>query len=228
MHRKLSGRAILAAATLTFSCALSAAWPAAPAQAASGSSDCQSSGGSSGGGGGSDGDYKLWVAVNSQIPSCAGGGNASQSDGTGGGVSVHVPCWWGEEYDPAGLEGYIQGFEATSSTDNWYMILAAEYDKNGTDPFTAGYTSDAGPPWESYNVGSSPAGEWYGLILNNGDTSDQLTACTDEEDARAPEMFYWGDDGDPPADLPTNAPGFTAEDLAKYVESVVQLPRPRC
>jgi hypothetical protein len=226
MHRKLSGRAAAAAAALAFSAALATAGSAAPAEAASGagSGSCQSGGGSSGGGGGGSGaDYRLWVQVSSQIPACAGGGNASQSDG-GSGVSVHIPCWWGPEYDPQGLADYVNSFAATSSTSGWYAILQAEYDKNGTDPLTSDYRSTDGPQWESYNVGAQPTGEWYGLIFNSGDTSDQLKACTDELTARSPEEFYWGVNGTPPADLPTDVPGFTAKDLAQYVESVVELP----
>lgn len=225
MHRTLSGRAVLAAAVLTFSCALVTTWSAGPAEAATGSSSCPSgSGGSSGGGGGgSDGDYKLWARVSKQIPACAGGGMASQTDGTGG-VTVHVPCWWGPEYSPQGLADYVNAFAGQGSTDNWYMILKGQYDKNGTDAPSPGYQSTDGPPYQSYNVNISPLGEWYGLIFNSGDTLDQLAACTNEQDSRAPDIFFWGVNGKAPADLPKGAPGFTELDLAKYVESVVDLP----
>jgi len=221
MHRKLSGRAALAAATLTVSCALATAWSSAPAQAAGGSGSCSSGGGSSGGGGGSGGNYKIWAALSTHEDMCAGGGNV-RGDGSSA-ASVHIACWWGEVYDPTGLKAEIQSFASQGSTSNWYMMLQSEYDKNGTDPLTSGYHSTDPPPWESYNIGADPAGNWYGLILNSGDTLDELQKCTDEEDAHSPEIYYWGVNG-APADLPTDAPGLSAKDLAIYVDSVINLP----
>jgi len=221
VHRKLSGRAALAAATLVASCAFATAWSTPPALAASGSGSCSGSGGSSGGGGGSGDNYKIWVALSTHQDMCAGGGNI-EGDGSSD-ASVHIACWWGEVYDPAGLRAEIQSFASQGSTSNWYSILQQEYDVNGTGPMSAGYRSTQGPPWQSYNVGATPAGEWYGLILNSGDTLDELQKCTDEEDAQSPKIYYWGVNG-APADLPGDAPGFTARDLAMYVDSIVNLP----
>jgi hypothetical protein len=221
MHRKLSGRAALTAAALTVSCTLATTWAAGPAEASSGSTPCPSSGGSSGGGGGSGSSFQIWVALNKTTDMCSGGGNAAQSDGTNG-ASVHIPCWWGPAYDPAGLQSYVDGLG--ESAINTQFSLQQEYDVNGTFPFTANYVSTQGPQWESYNVNASPAGEWYGLILNNGDTTDELTACMNDEDAKFPETYYWVQNGQPPTNVPTDHPGFTPELLAEYVESVINLP----
>jgi hypothetical protein len=220
MHRKLSGRAVLTAAALTVSCALATTWTAGPAEAAGGTS-CPSSGGSSGGGGGSGSSFQIWVALNKTTDMCANGGNASQTDGTGG-ATVHIPCWWGPAYDPAGLAAYVDGL-GESAIDTQFS-LQQEYDKNGTFPLGATYVSTQPPPWESYNVGATPTGEWYGLILNNGDTSDELTACMNDEDAKFPEIYYWVPTGQPPTNVPTDHPGFTPLLLAEYIESVINLP----
>lgn len=223
MHRKVSGRAALAALALAISCTMGSAWSAAPAAADSGSGSCGDSagGGSSGGGSGSGGDFQIWLALSSTRHLCSGGGNAASTDGTDG-TSVYVPCWWGPVYSPGGLQAYVDSLgESAIDTQFDYMH---EYDVNGDAAgYTAGYTSTAGPPWESYNVNATPSGEWYGMIFNGADTGPQWDACNAAMDADYPKVFYWGVNG-PPADLPGNAPGFTEQDLAEYIESVVLLP----
>lgn len=222
MHRKMNGRAALAAAVLVSSCVLATAGSIPPA-AADSVSTCPSSGGSSGGGGGSGATYDLWSLVNQQITSCENGGNAAQSDGTSGSVSI-VPCWWAPAYDPQGLKDYVQAFEATGSTDNWYMMMAAEYDKNGTEAPPAGYKSDSGPPWDSYNVGTDPKGEWYGMFYNSAASGDQLQTCENELAALGAKQFYWANNEEQPTGTPADIPVFTDLELAQYVESVVLLP----
>ncbi|WP_157436373.1 hypothetical protein [Actinospica robiniae] len=223
MHRKVKGRAALSAAVLVSSSVLATVGSVTPAMADS-VAICPSSGGSSGGGGGGGGDtYKMWEVVNQQITSCSNGGNAAQSDGSSGSASI-VPCWWAPAYDPAGLQGYVQAFESTSSTDNWYTMLAKEYDTNGTDAPPSDYKSDSGPPWDSYNVGTTPLGEWYGMFYNSAASGDQLDTCSHELAALGAKQFYWADNEDQPTGTPAEIPVFTDLELAQYVESVVLLP----
>lgn len=222
MRRKMSGRAVSAATILVSSCVLATVGSIPPA-AADSTSSCSSSGGSSGGGGGSGGVFDLWAQVDGQISGCQGGGNAAQSDGSSGSPAFD-PCWWAPAYDPAGLRDYIQAFGAVGSTDNWYTMLAAEYDENGTNAPDAGYKSDSGPLWQSYNVGTSPAGEWYGMFYNGADSGDQLQTCTDELTALGAKQFYWADQNQQPTGTPADIPVFTDKDLAQYVESIVLLP----
>lgn len=223
MHRKMSGRAALAAAALAISCTLATAWSAAPAEAAAGSGSCSgSSGGSSGGGSGSGGDYEIWQALSYHGNMCSSGGNASSSDGTGG-ASVHIPCYWGPEYSPEGLRGYVDSL-GQSAIDTQFALMQY-YDVNG-DPaaLETGYQSTDGPPYQSYNIGARPPGQWWGLILNSGDTTDQIDACMKTMDSKYPGYYFWGVDQKRPPNLPTGVPGFTARDLAEYIESVVVLP----
>ncbi len=224
MHRKMKRRAALAALALTISCTATSVWSAAPALADSGSGSCgsTSSGGSSGGGSGSGGDYQIWEALTYKNTDylCSSGGNVTSG---GADTSVYVPCWWGPEYSPSELQAYVDGM-GESAIDTQFDFMH-EYDSNGDAAgYTAGYQSTDGPLWESYNVGASPAGEWYGLIFNAADTSAQMDTCQAGQDAKYPEDYYWGVNGNPPADLPGNAPGFTEQDLADYLESIVVLP----
>lgn len=222
MHRKMTGRAAFAALTLAASCLFAATWSAGPAEAAGGSSDtCPSSGGSSGGGSGSGSLYQIWLALNVHTDMCPGGGNLI---GGPTGQAPHIPCWWGKVYDPQGLRNAVESFAKQGSTSNWYMMLKQEYDENGSNALDSDYTSTKGPPWESYNIGAKPPGDWYGMIYNQDDTLDELKACTDEEDAQSPKIYYWGVNDKTPTDLPTAVPGFGPLELAMALKEMVMLP----
>ena len=230
MHGKLRARAVLVS-LLMIGSGLTAATVGAPAAmaASASASSCGGGGGSSGGGGASGEGYAIWAELNTHLDMCASGGNAAASTGGGGsGASTPAPCWWGPMYSPAGLFAEIVSLDQSSS-DLTYAALQQEYDKNGYTPsgqpaaIPGGYQSTDGPPWDSFNVGATPTGTWWGMYFYSGDTLAQMSQCQTEWDTHYPEMYYWALDNTTPA-IPGGIVPMTPEDLAQYVYSVIDLP----
>lgn len=224
MHARLNGRAALAAFLLVAASVVTTAAGAPAAQAATGGDNCVSggSGGTSGGGGGSvsGGTVTMWqtLTVSAQASLCPGGT-------TGGGGTNYKPpqCWWGPEYTPDQLAADIGQLDTNGgSAIDTYMALNEEYAKDGPGAtYPAGYKSTDGPPWQLYNVGASPAGEWWGLIWNEDITEQGMQDCTNIDTKHFPEDWYWVTPGT--AADPGDAPVLDPYQLALYVQGKVRL-----
>jgi enoyl reductase len=202
-----------------------AAAGAPSAQAADGTSSCGSSasGGTSGGGGGgsvSGSTVTMWemLTVKSQASLCPSG-----TSNSGGGDYQPPQCWWGPEFDPQGLADDIGQLEG-GSADDTYVTLTDEYAHGGTGmtDFTAGYKSTDGPPWELFNVGATPPGEWWGLIWSDTITEQGIEDCTAIDNKHSPEDWYWVPDQTAAPD-PGDAPVLDPYELALYIEGKVNI-----
>lgn len=236
MHARLNGRAVLAALVLvagsTVTTMTGAPTAMATTTATTGQNNCVSggSGGTSGGGSGggsiAGNTVTMWqmLTLTSQRVLCQNGTNSGS--GSGSGTNYQPPqCWWGPEYSPTELQSAIGALETSGgSADGEYTALNGEYAAGGsgaTPPAT--YKSTDGPPWDYYNVGASPGGMWWGLILNENITTAGLDACTAIFNKHFPEDWYWVADANPVAPEPGDVPTIDPYQLALYVQGKVQL-----
>lgn len=220
----MTGRVALSALLILASgvYAVSADAPAAQAAAGSGGCGSASSGGTSGGGGSiSNGTITMWAQLTARSQSylCPAG----TSYGSGGTNWQPPQCWWAPEYTPSQLAAAIESLGAGGSTDDTYTAFTGEYAAGGTGAtFTANYQSTDGPPWELFNVGAAPAGEWWGLVWSDDITPQGVDDCTTIDDDHFPEDWYWvtPTTGAPE---PGDAPTLDGETLAEYVAGKVML-----
>lgn len=224
MHARLNGRAAFAAFLLVAASLVTTVSQAPAAQAASGgdgSCSAASSGGTSGGGGGSvsGGTVTMWQMLSSTKNLCPEG----TSSNTGDANYTPPQCWWGPEYSPQGLSDDIAQLDTNGgSAIDTFMALDEEYAHNGPQgDGPAGYQSTDGPPWYKYNIGASPAGEWWGLIWSDTITMQGMQDCTAIDTKHFPEDWYWVVDTPP---TPGDAPVLDAYQLALYVQGKVDLP----
>ena len=205
--------------------AVTAGAPAAQA-ADGGGGGCTSatSGGTSGGGGSASGStITMWaqLTVHSQAALCPSG-----STSNAGGTDWKPPqCWWAPEYSPEGLAADIAQLDTNGgSADETYTALNAEYASQGPegafDP--PNYQSTDGPPWQKYNVGASPSGEWWGLIWNEDITEQGIEDCTAIDVSHFPKDWYWVTPTTGTPD-PGDAPVLDEHELAEYVAGKVKL-----
>jgi hypothetical protein len=223
VHARLNGRAALAAFVLVAASVVTTVVQAPVAQAASGTSSCSagSSGGTSGGGGGSvaGGTVTMWQMLSTTKDLCP----ENTSSNSGDANYTPPQCWWGPEYDPAGLAADIGQLDTNGgSAIDTYTALTEEYAHSGTGAtYPANYQSTDGPPWELFNVGAKPPGEWWGLIWSDTITMQGMEDCTAIDTKHFPYDWYWVVDTAP---TPGDAPVLDAYQLALYVQGKVDLP----
>ncbi|MBR7828667.1 hypothetical protein KDK95_20330 [Actinospica sp. MGRD01-02] len=221
----MMGRAALAACLVLASGWFTVFASAPSALADSGSGCGTSSGGTSGGGSVSGSQVTMWASLTKTEHLCGSGSSSI----TGGTSWTPPACWWAPEYTPEELYSTVGQLDQSSSQLT-YSAFQQEYDVNGDNghgglaPLKPGYLSTDGPKWQSYNVGAGPAGTWWGLIWNDDDTLAQMQQCSDIDTKHFPEDWYWVPTGGA-APTTGDAPTVTAEQLALYVASKVQLPQ---
>jgi enoyl reductase len=218
------GRAALASCLVLASGWFTVLASAPSALAVSGAGCGTSSGGTSGGGSVTGSQVTMWASLTKTEHLCSSGSSSI----TGGTSWTPPACWWAPEYTPEELYSTVGQLDQSSSQLT-YSAFQQEYDVNGDNghgglaPLTPGYLSTDGPKWQSYNVGAGPAGTWWGLIWNDDDTLTQMQQCSDIDTKHFPEDWYWVPTGGA-APATGDAPPVTAEQLALYVASKVQLP----
>lgn len=219
MRRRLT-RAILAAALIAGG-ALSAI-PAAAPPALADPTGCMSTG-QSGGGASAPGIDAGSITIADEIvvvsgTTCTGGGNVAASL-----PWSPPPCWWAPLYTPDQLKSLAASYAAADPLlDNYYQT------DGGKTAEPAGYQSTDGPDYWDWNVDATPAGMWWGMVVNGAMLDTQtgfgdVLNCIASEATNTDGMDWsWTVNGTP--DDINGDPVITDELLAEYAAETMNLP----
>lgn len=150
----------------------------------------------------------------------SGGQNYCPGDANGSGISYPPPaCWWAPMFTPVQLESFAYEYYQRDNDPYWTELL--NYYGSTTTP--AGYTSDSGPPYSNWNIGSSPDGMWWSMVFNMAEfDSPQFGNCLSESIVDGDKPWTWADNDNQPANV--TGPVFSEEQLAEFAADSMILP----